>query len=156
MLMVSLRCWSSGWQHRGLVAVRMLYLMFVRLTGWLALLARSAASKDAGLLVLRHEVAVLRRQKDRHHRDQHEDDRRYRAASAERRISCRVDTGIRAIDSPTALVGSEAMNTVLALHGRFSGRARTTESDDRSRGGTPLQVIKINSAGLPAAACAFF
>ena len=36
--------------------------MFVRLVGWMALLARSTASKDAELLVLRQELAVLRRQ----------------------------------------------------------------------------------------------
>jgi putative transposase len=39
-----------------------LYLIFVRMTGWMALLARSSASKDVELLVLRQEVAVLRRQ----------------------------------------------------------------------------------------------
>jgi hypothetical protein len=37
----------------------------VRVFGWLALLGRSQASKDAEILVLRHEVMMLRRQMTR-------------------------------------------------------------------------------------------
>ena len=37
------------------------YLMLARMLSWLALLARTDATKDAEILLLRHEVAVLRR-----------------------------------------------------------------------------------------------
>ena len=42
-------------------AVPVLYPIFDRLLGWLLLLTRTSSSKGVELLVLRHEVAVLRR-----------------------------------------------------------------------------------------------
>jgi putative transposase len=43
------------------VSLRLLYLIFDRLLSWRMLLGRTSSSKDIELLVLRHEVAVLRR-----------------------------------------------------------------------------------------------
>ena len=41
---------------------RIAYLTVLRVFGWLALLAKSGRAKDAEILILRHQVAVLQRQ----------------------------------------------------------------------------------------------
>jgi hypothetical protein len=48
-------------QDSGIVALRLTYLIFIRLLDALALVLRSDISKDAEILVLRHQLAVLRR-----------------------------------------------------------------------------------------------
>jgi putative transposase len=44
------------------VSLRFAYLAVLRIFGWLALLARSDLAKDAEILLLRQQVAVLQRQ----------------------------------------------------------------------------------------------
>jgi hypothetical protein len=43
------------------VTLRLVYLIFCQLSDWIALLMRLEASKTAEILVLRHQVSVLRR-----------------------------------------------------------------------------------------------
>jgi hypothetical protein len=44
-----------------LVSLALLYLIFQHMLGLLLLMARTSSTKDIELLVLRHELAVLRR-----------------------------------------------------------------------------------------------
>jgi putative transposase len=44
------------------MALRLLYLIVIQVFGWLTPLGRGQASKDTEITVLRHKVAVLRRQ----------------------------------------------------------------------------------------------
>ena len=43
------------------MSFRLLYLIFIRLLGYLTLVSRASSSKDIEILILRHEVAVLRK-----------------------------------------------------------------------------------------------
>jgi hypothetical protein len=81
----------EGWQHSGPVTVRMFYLVFVRLAGW---------------MVLRQEVAVLRRQNPKPELDW-----------ADRAVIAAPRTTIRA--QPTV---ADPISRCRALGGYVSGR----------------------------------
>jgi putative transposase len=61
----SVGIWLRG-PRRGalsvLVSMRFAYMVVLRVFGWLALLARSNRAKDAEILTLQHQVALLQRQ----------------------------------------------------------------------------------------------
>jgi putative transposase len=87
------------------VLFRLVYLLMVRLFDWLALLARSNTSKDAEILMLRHEVAVLRRQVARPAPDW-----------ADRAV---IATLARLLPRPLRLYGIVTPGTLLAWHRRL-------------------------------------
>jgi putative transposase len=47
------------------VALKLIYLMFAKLLGWMLLRIRSDTTKDIEILVLRHQLAVLQRRTPR-------------------------------------------------------------------------------------------
>ena len=51
------------------VSLRSLYLIFQQLLGLVLLMGRTSSTRDVELLILRHEVAVLRRTHPRPHLD---------------------------------------------------------------------------------------
>src|SRR5258708_36248494 len=115
------------------MTLRLLYLIVIGVFGWLALPGRGQASKDAEILVLLHEVAVLRRQVTRPRPDW--------AGRAVRSARARL--------LPAALRCHRlaAPGTLMAWHRRLAARSWTYPS----RPGPPAARRDIRALALPLA-----
>ena len=112
------------------MSVRLLYLFMIGVSGWLVLPGRSQAAEDAELMVLRHEVMVLRRQVARPQPDW-----------ADRAILAALSRLLPAAPRGSRLV---APGTLLAWHRRLVTRKRTCPS----RAGRPGTGQEIGDLAL--------
>ncbi len=108
----------------------------IRVFAWLVLLARSETSKDAEILVLRHEVAVLRRQVARPKPDW-----------ADRAVLAALARLLRAVLRARRLV---TPGTLLAWHRRLITRKWTYQNrPGRPRTSPEIRTLVRSSQGKP-------